>query len=74
MRFLVGAPIVDFEVRSIGKPVGGTSSDKFTLTMSFRTGRSERFIILQTATGAFQRSAWRSSARIGCSNSITFAG
>jgi len=38
MRFLVGAPIVDFEVRSIGKPVGGTCSDKFTLTMSFQDG------------------------------------
>jgi predicted dehydrogenase/threonine dehydrogenase-like Zn-dependent dehydrogenase len=38
LRFLVGAPIADYEVRSIGKPVGGTSSDKFTLTMGFQDG------------------------------------
>jgi predicted dehydrogenase/D-arabinose 1-dehydrogenase-like Zn-dependent alcohol dehydrogenase len=38
LRFLVGVPIADYEVRSIGKPVGGTSSDKFTLTLSFRDG------------------------------------
>jgi predicted dehydrogenase len=38
LRFLVGAPIADYEVRSIGKPVGGTSSDKFTLTLGFQDG------------------------------------
>ena len=38
MRFLVGAPIADYEVRSIGKQVAGTSSDKFTLTLSFEDG------------------------------------
>jgi len=38
LRFLVGAPIADFEVRSIGRPVGGTSTDKFTLTMGFQDG------------------------------------
>jgi predicted dehydrogenase len=26
LRFLVGAPITDYDVRSIGKPVGGTSA------------------------------------------------
>jgi predicted dehydrogenase/threonine dehydrogenase-like Zn-dependent dehydrogenase len=38
MRFLVGASIADYEVRSIGKPVAGTCSDKFTLTLSFHDG------------------------------------
>ena len=38
LRFLVGAPITDYEVRSIGRPVGGTSSDKFTLTLCFQDG------------------------------------
>lgn len=38
LRFLVGAPITNYEVRSIGKPVGGTSSDKFTLTLGFQDG------------------------------------
>ena len=38
LRFLVGAPIADHDVRSIGRPVGGTSSDKFTLTLGFQDG------------------------------------
>ena len=38
MRFLVGAPIADYEVRSIGTSTAGTSSDKFTLTLSFQDG------------------------------------
>ena len=38
LRFLVGAPIADYEVRSIGRLVGGTSSDKFTLTLGFQDG------------------------------------
>jgi predicted dehydrogenase/threonine dehydrogenase-like Zn-dependent dehydrogenase len=38
LRFLVGVPIADYEVRSIGIPVGGTSSDKFTLTLGFQDG------------------------------------
>jgi len=38
LRFLVGAPITDYEVRWIGKPVSGTSSDKFTLTSAFQDG------------------------------------
>ena len=35
---LDGAPITDYEVRWIGKPVSGTSSDKFTLTSAFQDG------------------------------------
>jgi predicted dehydrogenase/NADPH:quinone reductase-like Zn-dependent oxidoreductase len=38
LRFLAGAPIADHEVHSIGKPVGGTASDKFTLTLAFADG------------------------------------
>ncbi len=38
LRFLVGAPIANYEVRSIGRPVGGTSTDKFTLTLGFQDG------------------------------------
>jgi predicted dehydrogenase len=38
LRYLVGAPIADCDIRSIGRPVGGTSSDKFTLTLGFQDG------------------------------------
>ncbi len=38
LRFLVGTTIADYEVRSIGAPVGGTVSDKFTLTLGFEDG------------------------------------
>jgi len=38
LRFLVGTTIADYEVRSIGAPVGSTVSDKFTLTLGFEDG------------------------------------
>jgi len=38
LRFLAGAPIADHEVHPIGKPVAGTASDKFSLTLGFADG------------------------------------
>jgi len=38
LRYLADAPITDYAVRSIGRPVGGTSTDKFTLTLAFKNG------------------------------------
>jgi predicted dehydrogenase len=55
LRFLVGAQIEDYTVRPIGKPVGGTCTDKFTLTLAFQDGSTGTLHYFANGHGSFPK-------------------